>query len=132
MQGTGAHVTNADSVSRAVRLAVLMPAYNAERHIGRAVQSVLDGTFPCDLYIVDDGSAIPVETILAPHPRIRIVRLDPNRGICQARNAGLRAILSGAYEFVALLDADDINRPHRFATQIAFMDANPHIAVVGA
>lgn len=108
-----------------------MPAYNAERFIGRALQSLAASTLPCDVYIVDDGSQVPVAQILDDNPKIHIVRLDTNRGIAQARNAGLKAILDRSYEFVACLDADDVCHPERFAKQVEFLDRHPEVAVVG-
>lgn len=114
------------------RVAVLMPAYNAGQFINRAVDSLVLGTFPCDIYVVDDGSEVPVAEILKPHPRVRIIRMERNYGIPRARNVGLRTILSRGYEYVACLDADDICHPTRIASQVDFLDSHPAVAVVGA
>jgi glycosyltransferase involved in cell wall biosynthesis len=108
-----------------------MPAYNADQSINRAVESLVQGTFPCDIYIVDDGSEVPVAEVLKPHPRTSIIRLERNSGIPRARNTGLQTILSRGYEYVACLDADDICHPNRIASQVDFLDRNPAVAVVG-
>jgi glycosyltransferase involved in cell wall biosynthesis len=113
------------------RVAVLMPAHNADKFINRAVRSLAESTFPCDLYVVDDGSEIPVTAALAGNPGVRVLRLEQNCGIARARNAGLRAILTYPYEFVACLDADDICHPDRIAKQVEFLDRHPEVAVVG-
>jgi glycosyltransferase involved in cell wall biosynthesis len=113
------------------RVAVLMPAYNAGRFINRAVDSLVHGTCPADIYIVDDGSEVPVAASLKPHPAVTIIRLERNGGIARARNAGLRAILSRGYDYVACLDADDICHPDRIASQVDFLDRHPGVAVVG-
>jgi glycosyltransferase involved in cell wall biosynthesis len=113
------------------RVAVLMPAYNAEHHIYRAVKSLLQSTFPCDIYIVDDGSTIPVAQVLGDMPGVHVLRLQENCGIARARNVGLNAILEHAYDFVACLDADDICYPERIAKQVAFLDCHRDVAVVG-
>jgi glycosyltransferase involved in cell wall biosynthesis len=119
-----------------------MPAYNAEKTIRNAVESLLRNTVPFDLLIVDDCSRIPVAQIIgpdltgppsdaaAPH-RVEILRLENNRGVVGARNAGLGRLLAGSYEFIAMLDADDIAYPDRFAKEIAFLRANPRVALVG-
>src|SRR5512135_2368840 len=108
-----------------------MPAYNAERFIDRALQSLAASTLPCDVYVVDDGSEIPVARVLGDKSKVHVVRLEKNRGIAQARNAGLKAILDRSYEFVACLDADDICYPERIAKQVNFLDRHPEVAVVG-
>lgn len=114
------------------RVAVLMPAYNAERFINRAVQSLYESTMPCDLFIVDDGSELPVTNVLGDDPRMEVLRLEHNHGIAGARNVGLTAILKRSYEFVACFDADDICHPDRIAKQVDFLDRHPEVAVVGA
>jgi glycosyltransferase involved in cell wall biosynthesis len=119
-----------DDQSR-TRVAVLMPAYNAERTISRAVQSILCGTFPCDVYVVDDGSVCPVAKVLGDIPAVHVLRLPQNGGIAFARNVGLKAILARGYDFVACLDADDICYPDRITKQVDFLDRHPTVAVVG-
>ncbi len=113
------------------RVAVLMPAYNAGQFINRAVDSLARSTCLSDIYIVDDGSEVPVAEGLKPNPSVTIITLDRNGGIARARNAGLRAILSRGYEYVACLDADDICHPERIASQVDFLDRHPGVAVVG-
>ncbi len=86
---------------------VLMPAYNAEDTIRRAVESALAQTEPAlELFVVDDGSRIPAAEALAgiDDERLRIIRLPKNGGIGAARNAALREVRS---PFVSQLDADD-------------------------
>jgi glycosyltransferase involved in cell wall biosynthesis len=113
------------------RVAVLMPAYNAEKFINRAVQSLGRSTFPCDVYIVDDGSQVPVAQVLVENSGVHVLRLQKNCGIAHARNSGLRTILPLSYEFVACLDADDICYPDRIAKQVEYLDGHPEVAVVG-
>jgi glycosyltransferase involved in cell wall biosynthesis len=114
------------------RVAVLMPAYNPGNDVNRAVESLVNNTYPCDIYIVDDGSEIPVAQFLDDFPRTEIIRLPKNMGVVAARNAGLAAILKRPYEFVACLDADDVSYPDRIARQVAFLDSHPEIAAVGS
>jgi glycosyltransferase involved in cell wall biosynthesis len=114
------------------RVAVLMPAYNPGNAINSAVESLVNNTYPCDIYIVDDGSEIPVAQILDDFPRTEIIRLPQNMGVVKARNVGLAAILKRSYEFVACLDADDVSYPDRIARQVEFLDNHAEIAAVGA
>jgi glycosyltransferase involved in cell wall biosynthesis len=114
------------------RVAVLMPAYNPGNAINGAVESLVNNTYPCDIYIVDDGSEIPVAQILDDFPRTEIIRLPENMGVVKARNVGLAAILKRPYEFVACLDSDDVSYPDRIARQVEFLDQHPEIAAVGS
>jgi glycosyltransferase involved in cell wall biosynthesis len=75
----------------------------------KAVTSVLENSFrDFELVIVDDGSAIPVTEVLAPHPysadpRVRVFR-QAQFGISPARNHALK-VANGV--FITVLDSDD-------------------------
>ncbi len=87
-------------------VSVVMPCFNAARHLCASVTSALAQSFAdFELIVVDDGSTDDTPAILASvdDPRVR-VHTQPNRGVCAARNAGL-ALARG--QFVAFLDADD-------------------------
>jgi len=112
--------------------AVIVAAYNAERTIRHAVESVLDGTLDCDVIVVDDASRMPVADALGSlASRVQIIRLDQNGGPAAARNAALVRILLGPYKYAAIMDADDISYPTRLATQRDFLERNPNVGAVG-
>ena len=113
-------------------VAVLMAAYNAEKTLRVAVESILASTVPCDLYIVDDCSRVPVERVIGTRPNVTIMRLPRNRGLAAALNVGLSHILPLNYKYIGRMDADDVSYPHRFASQIAFLDQHPEYAMVGS
>jgi succinoglycan biosynthesis protein ExoO len=90
-------------------IAVVIPLYNKERYIARAITSVLAQTRPVDeIIVVDDvstdGSLERVREF--QDPRIRVLcRTDPqDRGLPATRNLGIQ---SAASRWIALLDADD-------------------------
>ncbi len=83
-------------------------------------------------YLVDDCSRIPVEQVIGARDNVTIIRLPHNRGLAAALNVGLEHILPRNYKYVARMDADDVSYPHRFATQIAFLERNPEVALVGS
>jgi glycosyltransferase involved in cell wall biosynthesis len=113
------------------RVAVLLCVYNGEPHLADAVRSVLGQTFPdFELLIIDDASTDGSAATLASFddPRIRVIRNAVNLGLTRSLNRGLAAIDS---EFVARLDADDLSFPTRLERQLAFLDANPDVGVLG-
>jgi glycosyltransferase involved in cell wall biosynthesis len=103
------------------RISVLIPAYNVERYIERAINSALSQTIQdFEAIVVDDASsdatAAMVSQFARRDPRVRLLRLPVNSGPSAARNLAL----SRAYgTWVALLDADNSFAPHRLATLIA-------------
>ena len=92
------------------RISVVIPLYNKEAEVGRAVLSVVEQSLaPREIIVVDDGSTdgsrAVVLRIIEEHPEacIRLIVQD-NAGVSAARNRGIREAQG---DFVALLDADD-------------------------
>ena len=118
------------------RVVVLMAAYDAAGTIAEAASSILDNTLAADLLIVDDCSPRPMADALAhlvaTHgERLRVVRMPVNSRQSSCLNTALFEVLPKGYEFVALMDADDIALPQRLAEQVAFLDAHPDVGAVG-
>lgn len=112
------------------RVSVIMPARDAARFIGPAVQSVLDQTYgDWELIVVDDGSKDETQRVLGgfADSRLRVVTQDATAGVSAARNAALRVARS---EFVANLDADDVWLPGKLARQVAALDDDPALGFV--
>lgn len=113
-------------------VAVVIAAYNAEDTIVSAVESVLEGTLPCSVYIVDDHSTVPVEESLRHLTgRVQITRLDHNVGPAAARNIAMTKVIEAGFKYVAIMDADDISFPTRLEKQFAFLEEHPEIAACG-
>lgn len=92
---------------------VVVPVYNAERYLNKALQSILDQDFPdFELILVDDGSTdgsrTVLETFAAKDDRIIVLNSDVNRGASEARNRGID-IAAGKY--LCFVDADDYIDP---------------------
>jgi glycosyltransferase involved in cell wall biosynthesis len=110
-------------------VSVVMAAYNTERFVAQAIESVLGQTWgDLELHLVDDGStdgtAAVAQRYLAD-PRVRY-HYQPNAGQCAAKNRG---VAESRGEFVAFLDADDAWRPYKLARQMPLF-ANPGVGVV--
>lgn len=106
-------------------VSVVMPCFNAERHLSASVGSLLAQSLPdWELIAVDDGSRDGTLAWLrgVSDPRIR-VHAQSNQGVSAARNAGL-ALARG--DLVAFLDADDTWAADFLARMTIALEANPH------
>lgn len=101
------------------KVAVVIPAYNAEQFLERAVNSVFaTGYQNVEVIIVDDGSRDST-LVVAEHAcekfrgRCRLLqhRMGRNQGVSASRNLGVK---SSDSEWIVFLDADDYFLPHRF------------------
>ena len=113
------------------KISVIMPAYNAEKYIAEAIDSILSQTFgDFEFIILNDCSRDRTEEIILSYhdPRIVYLKNEQNLGVAATLNRGL-AIAKG--EYIARMDADDISLPERFAKQVAYLDANDDIVVLG-
>src|SRR5690606_34355737 len=107
------------------RVSVILPAYNAERHIEEAVESILSQTFDdCELIALDhgrtDATRAILEKIARRDARVRLVS-RPNKGLVATLNEGL---LLSRGEYIARMDADDVSHPERLRLQVEYLDSN--------
>ncbi len=107
-------------------VSVLMTAYNRERYIGPAIESVLGQTFrDFELIVVDDASSdgtVAVARRFQDDPRVRVVVNPANLGDYPNRNRA--AALAGG-EFLKYHDSDDVMYPHCLATMLEPLRAEP-------
>jgi glycosyltransferase involved in cell wall biosynthesis len=111
-------------------VSIILPTYNRERLLPRAIKSVLEQTFPhFELLVVDDGSTDNSAEVVAgfDDPRIRYIKHDRRLGGGAARNSGIRSSCS---TYVAFQDSDDQWLPEKLALQIRHFEQAP--AAVGA
>jgi glycosyltransferase involved in cell wall biosynthesis len=114
-------------------ISVIMAAYNAERYIGQAIESVLSQTYPhFELIIVDDGSTDDtlniVRSYAARDARIIVVQSE-HGGVSKTRNIALK---SAHHQWVASMDADDVSLPHRLERQMEASKKHPEVVVWGS
>jgi teichuronic acid biosynthesis glycosyltransferase TuaG len=110
-------------------ISVVIPYYNRERYIDQAVQSVLAQALkPLEVIIVNDCSRESSRRYLDRYARTcRIVDLEHNVGLAEARNQGIRCAQG---RFVAFLDDDDVWLPEKLEVQRRYMDEHPECAAV--
>lgn len=112
-------------------ISVVMPAYNAEKYLNDAINSILNQTFvDFEFIIINDGSTDSTEDIVLSYAdeRIRYVKNDVNLQIVKTLNKGIE-LAKGQY--IARMDADDISLSTRFEEQVRFMQLNPAIDICG-
>jgi glycosyltransferase involved in cell wall biosynthesis len=114
-------------------ISIVMPAYNAERFIAEAIESVQAQSWKnFELIILDDGSLdstrIIAESYARSDARIR-VESHENLGVAPTLNKGLSIAAS---EWVAVMHADDVMMPNRIERQLEFVAAHPELAVASS
>jgi len=111
-------------------VSVVIPVYNGERYLREAIDSVLQQTYPSiEVVAVNDGSTDGSAEVLASYgDRIQVVH-QPNSGVGNARNAGIRAC-SG--EFIGFLDQDDWWLPDKTQKQVNALLADDKVGLVHA
>ncbi len=113
-------------------LSVVLPFYNAQNTLTRAIQSVANqtfGNFECILVnnnSTDSSIDIANEWVLRDK-RFKLIN-EPGQGVAFASTAGSRQALG---QFIARIDADDEALPTRFGLQVNHLLQNPQCGVVG-
>ena len=105
-------------------VSIILPAYDAERFVGRALESAIGQTYSSvEILVIDDGSCDRTAEVIQTFkdPRIRYLH-QPNQGQGPARNNGIRAS-AGAY--ITFLDSDDFYLPTKVERQVALLEAHP-------
>lgn len=119
-------------ILRGPTISAIIPAFNRQATIGRAVRSALRQTLePLEILVVDDCSTdetcATVEALSAADSRVRLIRCERNRGGAAARNAG---ILEAVGELVAFLDSDDEWLTDHLERKVALIQKEPYPALV--
>ncbi len=113
--------------NRDLKFSVIIPAYNAEKTIERALESVLAQTYPAfEIIVVDDASKDSTREILETKYEGRIKYLSKlfNVGSSVARNTGMD---QASGDYIAFLDADDIWHPDKLMLLNTIISAKPGI-----
>lgn len=103
-------------------VSVIMPAFNTEKYISQAIESVLDQTYQdVELIIVNDGSTDMTEKVIQKYLNRISYIFQTNKGIAAARNIGIRASRG---EYIAFLDSDDIWLPEKLKLQVNYLSTH--------
>jgi len=116
---------NESNKSLSYSVTAVIPAYNAERYLDRAIESVLEQSRPAEeIIVVDDGSTDRTAKVAEGYaPKVRLI-IQSNTGASGARNTGIKAAQS---EWIAFLDADDEWLPEKLKVQMAHLRRNSNL-----
>lgn len=111
------------------RVSIIMPAYNAEEWIGKAIDSVIAQTHQhWELLIVDDGSSDRTAQKVSGYEDERIqLYQQVNKGVSAARNFALQKLQG---DFILFLDADDMLLPRSLESRMELFSKDPCLAFV--
>ncbi len=112
-------------------VSVIMPAYNGEKYIGKAIESILSQTYSnWELVIVEDASADNTLCIINQYrnERIRLIVNRENKGIAYSTNLGIK---NAKGKYIALLDDDDIAPADRLWISVDYMECHEKIDILG-
>lgn len=112
-------------------ISIIMPAYNAEKYLRKAIESILKQTFrDFEFIIINDGSTDDTEDIILSYikdSRIKYIRNEQNLKLIKTLNKGID-IASGKY--IARMDADDIALPTMLEECYNFFESHPEYSIV--
>lgn len=114
-------------------VSVVMATFNEKPDmVGKAIESILSQTYQnFELFVLDDSTAEETKRKIDSYSndsRVKVVREPTRMGFVPALNKGLK-LASGRY--IARMDGDDISLPERFAKQVAYLEGNADVAVLG-
>lgn len=113
-------------------VSIIIPAYNAEKVVGEAIESALSQTYKdIEIIVIDDcstdGTFAVLESYGEKDPRVRAIKNEKNMGVSETRNRGV-SLARGDY--IAFLDSDDVWRESKLASQMKLAKENPDCPII--
>ena len=124
-----------DSFPNNPKISVVMSIYERSDYMYEAIESILSQTFSdFELIIVIEKSNSQKEICdkiekKYPDKRIKLICNEEKLGFAKSLNVGIEAAKG---EYIARMDDDDISLPERFQKQVAFLDNNKNIDILGS
>src|SRR3989338_243061 len=109
-------------------VSIIIAAYNKAEFTCRAIDSVLNQTYPhIEIIVVDDGSTDDTrQRVSAYGDKVRYFYKE-NGGACSARNYGIR-LAQG--EYIALMDCDDMYEASKIELSVDYLRTHPEVGFV--
>lgn len=106
-------------------VSIIIPVYNGEKFIARAIESCIQQTYSnIEILVINNGSTDSTLSIVTSFKDERLKILNCSKGRSKARNLGLKEA-KGRY--INFLDADDTLEIDRISKGVIFLEKNPHI-----
>ena len=110
-------------------ISIITPSFNSGKFIANTIESVLAQTYKnWEMIIIDDRSTDNsreiIESYIEKDQRIKLIKLDKNAGVANARNF---AIQKSKGNYIAFLDSDDMWLPKKLEKQLSFMIENSYL-----
>lgn len=108
-------------------VSIIMPVYNCEKYVAKAIKSVQEQTYTnWELIIVNDCSTDNSlckieEQIKSIKNKVTLINLEKNQGVANARNIAIDKVCG---KYIAYLDADDLWEKEKLHKQIEYMKIN--------
>jgi glycosyltransferase involved in cell wall biosynthesis len=113
-----------------VKVSVIIPAYNGDRYIGEAINSILAQTYDnYEIIVVDDGSTDNTAQVIQQYGEQIQYFSQTNQGVAASRNLGLNAAKG---EYIAFLDQDDLFLPQKLLDQVTLLEENPSLGIANS
>ena len=107
-------------------VSIVITTYNRSLMLPHAIESARNAATNAEVIVVDDCSTDDTADVCAKIADIRYLRLSANRGLAEARNAGIAESTS---EFIAFLDDDDLRLPNSIDKQLRAIFVDENIAL---
>ncbi len=116
-------------ISNNPRITAIVPVYNREQTIRRAIDSILvQSHMPEEIIVVDDGSTDKTKEILKSYgDKLTSISLPRNSGVSRARNTG---IYHARTEWLAFMDSDDCWKKNKLKNQITYIRKYPFYQIM--
>ena len=108
-------------------VSVIMPVYNGEKYIRKAVESVYEQEVSLELLVIDDGSTDHTDEVLSAYEGredFRYIKNQQNMGAAGSRNRGV-GLAQGTY--IAFLDADDWWEEGKLTAQLELLEKTGYV-----
>ncbi len=111
-----------------MKISAVIPAYNSEKYILDAIDSIKNQTRAVDeIIVIDDGSIDNTQQLIQTKTENIIYKKQENQGPSAARNSGIK-MASG--DWIAFLDADDQWTPDKIEKQCAVLNKSPKLKLI--
>ena len=110
-------------------ISVVIPTFNRDYCLDRAIKSVLNQTFSSiECIVVDDGSTDETSSLLVSYQdQISVITHSQNKGVSASRNSGIN---NAKYPWISFLDSDDEWVAEKLQNQISFLERYPFYSVL--